>query len=511
MEHYLVRFGEGVKMLRSRTIHGKDLFSVTCVEELARTLSRSNELHCPNCQNLVLYKKGAKKIAHFAHKPKTECVVSNYESETAEHLNGKQILFTWLTSKFPSALVELEVYITETEQIADVLVTHASSQLQGQRWAFEFQHSPLSEAEWKKRHALYQEAEILDFWFFDADVFLQYSQAQEAENARRFREPIKAVFEETGFTYFLDIASEKLTVDCKFYVRSIERRISARGGMIVENDYTFHDPLDHSEDLSEVMFHYHKEERYAAIFFSKISSQFESKFTETIQEIKRKKLALLYKKRRDRFNEIIAYCAENISDKHSHLLKAFCLQNKPLVADDLLASEIPAFIEKYRLYVEKIILYLEEFDLIRESDKVVDKVVADQAPLYQYYENLDEQVLQRRFRPIGDIYEKKFIEEVDSFSYVLYERYAKAIGNVEYVIERYSEELEKLLLFRQSFVENKLSRINHKLDRRFKEPSVIGYALGYAHCESHEEIDELVRKVKEEIIDYDPFKDIDFE
>jgi competence protein CoiA len=251
-------------LLRSKTNQGIDLYSTTCDAQETRELSRSNELHCPNCENLVTYKNGPKTIAHFAHKPRTQCVVTNYERETVDHLRGKEILFSWLTSKYRGAFVELEVYIPETEQIADVLVTHQSGDMNGQRWAFEFQHSPLSEAEWKRRHSLYQAAGIFDFWIFDSAVFLQYSTAQNAEQARLFREPIKAVFQDTGFTYFLEIPTQRITVDCSFHVRSIERRISARGGMTVDNDYTFHDPADHKEQLAEAEIHYDHEERYAA-------------------------------------------------------------------------------------------------------------------------------------------------------------------------------------------------------------------------------------------------------
>jgi competence protein CoiA len=499
-------------MLRSRNIHGDNILSTNCDEESVRKLSKSKELYCPNCGNVVLYKNGLKKIAHFAHRPSTECVVSNYESETAEHLKGKQVLYSWLTSKYPTASVELEVYISVTEQIADVLVTHQSGEFQGQRWAFEFQHSPLSEIEWRRRHSIYREANIKDFWIFDTDIFLQYSQAQDMNEARRFREPIKTVFDETGFTYFLDITSEQLTVDCKFYVRSIERRLSSRGGIVVKNDYTFHDPSDHTDNLNEAIFHYHSGEQFTALYIHKVRSQFESRFYEIIEKIENERHSLLLRKRQERFGEIISYCEEKVSEMHFHVFRTFCLSNKALVVDDLLDMEIPEFIEKYLPYVERIIHYLQEFELIRKSDKVVDRVVTDLAPSYQQYRylsDLDLEIKYRKKRRVGEIYDYEFIQDVDSLSTVLYEIYSENIKNVEYVIERYSDVLNKLLSFNQKLLEKMLNRISWKLSKYRNEPSIINYALCYAECSGHEEIDELIKRVQEEIVDYDPFRDLD--
>lgn len=493
-------------MLRSRTIQGDDVFSTICDQELVRKLSRKNELCCPNCHNFVVYKKGPKMIAHFAHKPSTECVVSNYEKETVEHLKGKQVLFSWLNARFSNdALVGLEEYIVATEQIADILVTHHEGKFQGQRWAFEFQHSPISEAEWKRRHELYQKAGILDFWIFDAAIFLQYSKAQDVEKARRFRDPLKNVFDNTGFTYFLDLVTEELTVDCKFYVRWIEKRISVRGGMTVKNDYTFHEPEDHSDRLDAANFLYHEETRLVAIYLDKIQEQFQGKFEELIRIIENEKSLLIIEKRRERFEEIISYCFANVSAKFAHVLSSFCLSNKGFVVNDLLDMDIPAFIDKYRSYVEKIVHFLGEIELIRESDKVIDKVVADLAPRYHQYQFLDEQDLDTMYNRIGDMYKMELVENSDSFSLVLYERYDKEIKNVEYVLERYTDVLEQLLPLNQKSLENNLIKINWRLAKNYKEPSVIGFALGYAHCTSFEEIDEFVGRVKDEIVDYDPF------
>ncbi|AIQ35983.1 hypothetical protein R50345_15970 [Paenibacillus sp. FSL R5-0345] len=497
-------------MLRSRTSSGFELHSTICDEKETRRLSSSNELHCPNCNNLVRYKNGPKTIAHFAHKPNTECVISNYERETDDHLKGKNILFNWLTSKFPDAIVKLEVFIQETDQIADVLLVHVSGEMKGQKWAFEFQHSPLSEVEWKKRHFLYQQAGILDFWIFDANVFLQYSRAQNVEQARLFRDPIKAVFSETGFTYFFYLESQNLTIDCNFYVRTIERKINSRKGT-VDNEYIFHDPIDHTEILDLVDFHSDIEEQYTALVFSKIKDQFDLKFNKRIQKIKSDKDQVLVEKRRYRLKEIFQYCSEHFTPRHANVLNSFCLKNKPLVVEDILGLEIPNFIEKYRAYMENIIQYLGEFELICESEDIVDIVVTDQAPSYLLYTDLnEEQIDSKYYLQKGEIYDRGFIEKVPSFSIILYERYANEVKNVQYVLDKYSSELEKLLSCNPKIVDRALRKIDHRLVRvgPKEERSLLEFALGYAKCKSTEEVDELMKRIRTEIIDYDPFSDL---
>ncbi|QQZ64602.1 hypothetical protein JI735_33675 (plasmid) [Paenibacillus sonchi] len=496
-------------MLRSRTSSGLELYSTSCDDEETRQLSSSNELHCPNCDNLVMYKNGPKTIAHFAHRPHTECVVSDYERETVDHLKGKNILFSWLTSKFPEATVELEVFIQKTDQIADVLLVHNLGEMKGQKWAFEFQHSPLSEVEWKRRHNLYRQAGILDFWIFDANVFLQYSKARNVDQARLFRDPIKAVYSETGFTYFLDLESRNMTIDCKFYVRSIERKVNNRRGT-VDNEYTFHDPNDHMEILDHVEFRCDIEEQYAALVIPKIKDQFDLTFMNRIQKIKSDKHRELVEKRRYRLNEIFVYCSKHYSRRHAYVLNTFCYKNKALVVDDILNLEIPDFIDKYRTYMESILQYLGEVELIRESEDFVDKVVADQAPDYLYYIDLnEEQIDSPYYIQIGEIYEREFLVKVPSLTVLLYERYANEVKNVQYVLHKYSSELEKLLSRNPAILDRDLRNIDHRLVRVGpKERSLLELALGYAKCSSTEEIDELMKRIRTDIIEYDPFSNL---
>lgn len=235
-------------MLRSRSIHGHDLYSYSCDEESARQLSKSNELLCPSCNNPVHYKRGEKVSAHFAHK-RMECVVNTYEPETEAHIKGKQLLFSWLKLEFPDAHIELEVYIPETQQIADILVDHLNDDLACQKWVFEFQHSPLSDASWSERHQLYRQAGIHDIWIMDADIYLKYSKV--VEHARIFREPLEVAYNNAGFCYYLDINSLLLTIDCNFMSSSYRYPGKPRAKPW---NYKYHSPMVHSTPLENAEF-----------------------------------------------------------------------------------------------------------------------------------------------------------------------------------------------------------------------------------------------------------------
>ncbi|XKE55707.1 hypothetical protein LG321_19985 [Sutcliffiella horikoshii] len=144
-----------------------------------------------------MYKKGKVMRAHFAHN-KSECVVTYHEPETDSHINGKEILYNWIKNKFPDADVQYEVYIPETKQIADVFVKHSVQGMEGVRWAFEFQHSPLSSVDWEKRHELYESEGIQDFWILDKAKYMKFSTAQGIKDARLRRELEKTIFDKTG-------------------------------------------------------------------------------------------------------------------------------------------------------------------------------------------------------------------------------------------------------------------------------------------------------------------------
>lgn len=122
--------------------------------------SRERRLYCPNCRGVVHVRGGVEKRTqlHFAHQ-KGECAWST-EAESVRHARGKMVLAQWLREQFPGAVVTLEERLPGPNRIADVFVMHGD----GQRWAVEFQCAPLDVEEWRRRHAAYRDARIVDIW-----------------------------------------------------------------------------------------------------------------------------------------------------------------------------------------------------------------------------------------------------------------------------------------------------------------------------------------------------------
>jgi len=134
-------------------------------EAKLRDLSFNTQLHCPDCFTAVVFRKGSK-AAHFAHK--VQCVSPNpySEPESPTHRKGKMHLYLWLKKSFPNAEVQLEYFIKETQQRADIIVIHPNNE----RWAIEFQCSKIPGYRWKERHHLYVNAQIKDYWILDANM-----------------------------------------------------------------------------------------------------------------------------------------------------------------------------------------------------------------------------------------------------------------------------------------------------------------------------------------------------
>ncbi|MEC0105346.1 competence protein CoiA family protein [Paenibacillus taichungensis] len=233
-------------MLRCVTEDNQSLIATYCEETSTRTLSRTDKLFCPNCRGTVTFNKGKVKLPYFSHKS-VECEYVGSEPETADHLKGKALLYDWLQQKFPKASVEYEVYQPQTGQIADVYVDHENGEFAGQTWAFEFQHSNISAADWESRHNLYESVGIQDFWFFDKKKFMKYSKARDHTDARLRSELEKKVFNTTGFVYFLDLDSSEVSIDFGFTNRPSSNLFNGRWRT---QEYIYHEPQEHSVFLS---------------------------------------------------------------------------------------------------------------------------------------------------------------------------------------------------------------------------------------------------------------------
>jgi len=114
---------------------------------------------CPECQREVTLKQGRIKIAHFAHKPPTNC--SWASGETQAHMEAKTVLRNAYRAMGFAADYEVEVLSSGGDRRADVLVRSPDGR---QTWAIEVQHTPIDFACMERRTMAYMAARLPVIW-----------------------------------------------------------------------------------------------------------------------------------------------------------------------------------------------------------------------------------------------------------------------------------------------------------------------------------------------------------
>ena len=113
---------------------------------------------CPECKRPVILKRGWIKIAHFAHKPPTDCTWA--KGETLAHREAKKIFRDAFVSGGHRAEVEFVVPSLPGDRRADVMVW---SQW-GAQAAIELQHSSIGIKEIEKRAYSYAGEGLAQAW-----------------------------------------------------------------------------------------------------------------------------------------------------------------------------------------------------------------------------------------------------------------------------------------------------------------------------------------------------------
>lgn len=134
-------------------------------ETLKKWASKSILL-CPVCDKPYEYCHGEFKIPYFRHKDKTECKDFYSESETEEHIRGKQDLYQWISIQNDVSDVILEGWLPETHQRPDIMFKYNN-----QQYVIEYQCTPIS-TEYLERHNLYESAGIVDIWILGTNKYL---------------------------------------------------------------------------------------------------------------------------------------------------------------------------------------------------------------------------------------------------------------------------------------------------------------------------------------------------
>ena len=132
-------------------------------EKKELTDARSKEkFYCPECKEEVILKLGNKRIWHFSHHPGSSCQ-NDYERETEYHLSGKLQLYKWLINKGIKA--ELEKYDPLIRQKPDIVF-----ELNGRKFAIEYQCSIITEDLFIKRTKKYRENGYIPIWIAAASL-----------------------------------------------------------------------------------------------------------------------------------------------------------------------------------------------------------------------------------------------------------------------------------------------------------------------------------------------------
>ncbi|SDN14805.1 competence protein CoiA [Bacillus sp. OK048] len=144
-------------MLTARTKSGT-IFSLSNKYEKENLLILRNheKFFCPVCGEAVSLKLGNQRIYHFAHRSGTVCS-DFHESESLYHIKGKLQLFRWL--QIQGIPAELEYYDSVIGQRPDIMFDFG-----GNRYALEYQCSPIPEEVFIKRTESYIQHHYIPLW-----------------------------------------------------------------------------------------------------------------------------------------------------------------------------------------------------------------------------------------------------------------------------------------------------------------------------------------------------------
>lgn len=470
--------GKVIALLRCITVDEETLIASNCEKEGTRKLSNERKLQCPNCRSTVIFNSGRVKT-YFSHY-KSKCVVSNYEPETESHIKGKQILYEWLRNHYPSADVEYEVYIPETKQIADILVIQSGEDMEEVRLAFEFQHSRLSPSDWEKRHELYQLAGIQDFWILDKEVYMKFSREDGFENARLRKELEKAIYEETGFCYFLDLDNTEMTIDFHF---STQTKPALKKGW-KPREFTIHSPINHSNPLKLVRIGLHKELKFGILSFPDIKNKLENRLPVIIRKWTKKRAREERLKFEEKVIEIRMAAEEQYGKEEADHLRILMMENKESLGNDIKNLLPQAFFQKYDELIQTLLKDVEEYKAIADREDLVDCLLRQMVREHELYSH--SSLRKQGSHSLREHFMAQHQEKIDL---------------VRYVYSTYNEELETIASYNPKSIASALKKINFKLWPPIVKPTTIDYAMEYRWLKNKEEADGYMKQVKERIID----------
>ncbi|WP_338753572.1 competence protein CoiA [Bacillus sp. FJAT-52991] len=162
---------------------------------------RKSSYYCPQCRRQVIFKAGAIKIPHFAHKHTSTCF-SFSESESERHLKGKADLYAWMSNY---SIAKIEPFLSPLSQRPDILAAN--------KIAVEFQCSSLTTQLFVERTNGYIQHGYFPFWIYGGPAIARQGEYFKFTAFHRLFFQYSDVF---GF-WFLAYCPEKEV--CTFYSR----------------------------------------------------------------------------------------------------------------------------------------------------------------------------------------------------------------------------------------------------------------------------------------------------
>lgn len=132
---------------------------------LAEHAAKNQYYRCPSCKDPLILKQGEIVITHFAHYPKKRCS-SFSEGESPNHIEGKKILYKWLSRYYPT--VELEGFLPQIQQRPDLYFENERKD----KICVEFQCSKLSRDEMLERTLTYHRHNYTVWWILGPNLWL---------------------------------------------------------------------------------------------------------------------------------------------------------------------------------------------------------------------------------------------------------------------------------------------------------------------------------------------------
>jgi competence protein CoiA len=497
----------GINLLRCITASKDTLISTTCDAVAVAKLVKAHQVFCPNCGGNVIFKKGTVNTSHFAHRV-AECKYVGHEPETKSHIKGKTILHEWLRSMFPNAFVQYEVHIPTTGQIADVYVEHKEGVHAGLKWAFEFQHSPITIAQWEERHNLYESVGIQDFWIFDKAKFMKFSSAKDFTDARRRVKFDEHIYDKTGLVYFLDVEKSELTIEFNY---TITPRTTLVGRYERTQNFTYHNPRENAVPISSVRVRKCKKFDYSVLVTDSLEPYMENRLSYVLHILTQKAMVKKEELYLERLVEKGKYARTTYGDKFTNRFKEIIADSDDeltyyqtlispdddsydkelgLMREDVINLSIEEFFSKYKRIVEASVANKEDYKVLKASNDISLRVLTEFAYLAD-------------FRLVGFLTEQGDMTLQEYLS----SKNKDKVALVEYVYTKHRNTLDRLERRNKDYVNERLSEINRRLRVYSNSPTAMDYALEYRNLGSIEEVESYITQIKEKFHTPNPLAD----